>query len=238
MYEAIILVGGRGTRLAPFTNTIPKPLLPIGEQTILELILLQLRHYGFTEITLAVGYMAPLFEAIVGDGERFDLHVRYSHEHKPLGTVGPLTLIDHLSDTFLVMNGDTLTTMDYGAMLRSHIDNDTLVTIATTERDAQIDFGVIETDDRSAVLRYTEKPCMHHQVSMGVYGFTKSVLDMLKRGQRFDLPDLIHWMLDHDEPVSTYPFSGYWLDIGRHDDYERANREFEDRREMFLPTCG
>jgi NDP-sugar pyrophosphorylase family protein len=236
MFEAVLLVGGRGTRLAPFTKTIPKPLLPLGDRTILEVILQQLKFYGFSRVTLAVGYMAPLFEAIIGDGNRFGLEVVYAHESSPLGTVGPLSVMDHLGDDFVVMNGDTLTTLDYAALLRSHLSGSASLTIAIKTREEKIDFGIVETNEAGALTAYKEKPALQHDVSMGVYAFSRSLLSELQRGRRLDLPELVLELLRQRKIVNAYRFSGYWLDIGRHDDFDRASAEFDCRRHEFLPS--
>jgi NDP-mannose synthase len=233
--KAVILAGGRGTRLYPYTITFPKPLMPIGDVPILEIVVRQLRHYGIQEIVMAVGHLAELLMAYFGDGDRFGVRISYSREEQPLGTAGPLALIPGLDEPFLVMNGDVLTTIDYGALLEYHRSRGGTATIASHQRDAQIDLGVIESDAEGRVTAYFEKPTLHYQVSMGIYVFEPSVLRQVERGQRLDFPDLVLRLLAAGERVQAFPYEGYWLDIGRPDDYGRATAEFERLRSRFLP---
>lgn len=233
--RAVILAGGKGTRLAPYTTIFPKPLMPIGDMPILEIVIRQLKHYGIDDLTLAVGYLAELLMAYCGDGKKFGVKLNYSREETPLGTAGPLALVENLNDTFFVMNGDLLTTLDYEAMLQYHRERGALATIACYQRDVKIDLGVIEISSDNWVQNYIEKPTYHYAVSMGIYIFEPEVLQYVKRGERLDLPDLVKKLMSAGQRVNVYNFDGYWLDIGRHDDYERAMSEFAERREKFLP---
>jgi len=233
--KAIILAGGRGTRLAPYTTVLPKPLMPIGDMPILEVVLRQLAHYGFLDVTLAVGYLAELLSAYCGDGSKFGVRIAYSREEQPLGTAGPIALVPGLRDTFLVMNGDLLTTLDYGAMFRYHRERGAIATLATYQRKVKIDLGVIETDEDNWVKNYIEKPTYEYAVSTGVYIFEPEVLEFFAANQRLDLPELVLRLKNHGHPVNVYRFDGYWLDIGRHDDYEKAMDEFAAHRNLFLP---
>ena len=233
--RAVILAGGKGTRLRPYTTVLPKPLMPIGDMPILEVVLRQLRAAGVDRTTMAVGYLAEILQAFFGDGTRLGMEIDYSLEEQPLGTVGPLTLIDGLDETFIMMNGDILTDMDFADLVRHHRASGALATIATYERQVRIDFGVIETDDGGLVRDYIEKPSFDYRVSMGIYVFEPTVLEHLQKGQRFDFPDLVKLLIGQGLPVTTYPFSGYWLDMGRPDDYALAIEEFESRRSQFLP---
>jgi NDP-mannose synthase len=233
--KAVILAGGRGTRLYPYTITFPKPLMPIGDVPILEVVVRQLRHYGITEIVMAVGHLAELLMAYFGDGERFGVKISYSRESQPLGTAGPLAGIEGLDETFLVMNGDVLTTLDYAALLAHHADHGAIATIASHQRDARIDLGVIESDPSGQVTAYIEKPTLHYQVSMGIYVFEPAVLSFVEPGQRLDFPDLVLRLIGAGEKVQVFPYEGYWLDIGRPDDYGQASAEFERLRSQFLP---
>ena len=233
--KAVILAGGKGRRLRPFTTVLPKPLMPLGEMPIVEVVLRQLAANGFEEVTLAVGYLAELMMAYCGDGSKFGLRVRYSREEQPLGTAGPLALVEGLDDTFLVMNGDVLTTLDMQAMLAQHRANGAVATIATHHRRQQINYGIIESDDNSRVTAYIEKPVHHYQVSMGVYVLEPSVLTHIAPGEYLDLPDLVRQLMAGGQQVMAYPFDGYWLDIGRHDDYEQAVEEFETMQAQLLP---
>ena len=233
--RAVILCGGKGTRLRPYTTVLPKPLMPIGDMPILEVVMRQLKHAGATRVTIAVGYLAELLQAFFGNGDRFNLSIDYSMEEEPLGTVGPLTLIPDLDETFIMMNGDVLTDLDYGDIIAHHKKSGAVATIATYERKVKIDFGVIETDEKGLLNDYIEKPEFDYRVSMGVYVFEPEVLKYLKKGARLDFPDLVKILMADNRPVISYPFSGYWLDMGRPDDYERAIDEFEARRSDFLP---
>ncbi|MDD5297430.1 MAG: sugar phosphate nucleotidyltransferase [Rhodocyclaceae bacterium] len=233
--RAVILAGGKGTRLAPYTAVLPKPLMPIGDMPILEVVLRQLKVAGITRVTMAVGYLAELMRAFFGDGGRFGLCIDYSMEEEPLGTVGPLTLIDGLDEPFLVMNGDTLTTLDYRLLIEHHRASGALLTIGTHVREVKIDFGVIESGPTGLVTQYVEKPTLDYRVSMGIYVFQPEALSYLRKGERRDLPDLVKTLLGENKPVSTYSFSGYWLDMGRPDDYARAIEEFAARRTEFIP---
>ena len=227
--RAVILCGGKGTRLRPYTTVLPKPLMPI-----LEVVMRQLKHAGIDRITMAVGYLAELLEAFFRDGSRIGVPIDYSIESQPLGTVGPLTLIDGLDEPFLMMNGDVLTDLDYSDLLRYHRACGGVATIASYEREVKIDFGVIRTNDANAITEYIEKPSYKYQVSMGIYVFQPEVLKLLKRNERLDFPDLVQLLIARGEKVVSYPFSGYWLDMGRPDDYERAIEEFENRKHEFL----
>lgn len=232
--RAVVLAGGTGRRLRPFTTVLPKPLMPLGDVPIIEVVLRQLGAYGFDDVTLAVGYLAELLMAYCGDGSRFGVSLRYSKEEQPLGTAGPLALIEGLDDTFLVINGDVLTTLDIGDMLGYHRQKGAVATIATHQREAQINYGIIESDTTGRLTAYIEKPTYRYQVSMGVYLLEPAVLRGLRPGVYLDLPDLIRQLMAKGLPVQAYPFDGYWLDIGRHDDYERAVEEFEARRNELL----
>jgi len=235
--RGIILAGGKGARLAPYTTVLPKPLMPIGEMPILEIVIRQLERHGFNDLTLAVGYLAELLMAYCGDGGKFNVKLGYSREEQPLGTAGPIALVQDLNDTFLVMNGDLLTTIDYGAMLEYHRERGALATIACYQRDVKIDLGVIEVDSDNWVKNYIEKPTYHYAVSMGIYLFEPAILKYIVPNERLDLPELVLKLLKGGQQVNAFNFDGYWLDIGRHDDYERAIEEFSTHRVDFLPEA-
>lgn len=232
--RAVILAGGKGTRLAPYTTVLPKPLMPIGEMPILEIVIRQLQRHGFNDLTLAVGYLAELLMAYCGDGSKFNVKLNYSREEQPLGTAGPISLVPDLNDTFLVMNGDLLTTIDYSAMLKYHKERGAIATVACYERDVKIDLGVIEMDADNWVANYIEKPTYHYSVSMGIYLFEPEILNYIEKNQRLDLPELVLKLMKDNKKVNVFNFDGYWLDIGRHDDYQRAIEEFSTHREKFL----
>jgi NDP-sugar pyrophosphorylase family protein len=234
--KAIVLAGGRGTRLAPYTTVFPKPLVPIGERPILDIVLRQLAAAGFDQITLAVGYLAELIMAYCGDGSRYGIELAYSREEKPLGTAGPIALVPVEGETFLAMNGDLLTTIDYRAMLQAHRARGNIATVATFPRDVTIELGVIEADENDRVTNYLEKPSFQYAVSTGVYIFEPAVLEHIPRGERYDLPDLVLRLIERGLNVGRYAATGYWLDIGRHDDYADAVALFESHRREFLPN--
>lgn len=231
--RVIILSGGKGVRLAPLTEVIPKPLVPIGGMPILEIVIRQLKAQGFRKITLAVGYMSELIKAYFQDGSRFGVEIDYSYEKEPLGTAGPLALIDRLDETFMVMNADVLTNIDYQELGRYHRDKQGLTTIATFEKQTKIDLGVIVKNGDGRVMDYIEKPSYKHLVSMGIYIFEPQVLELIPKRVYLDFPDLVRLLLGDNQPVHYYQFMGYWLDIGRHDDYAKAAEDFEIlKREM------
>lgn len=232
--KAVILAGGKGSRLAPYTKVIPKPLMPIGDMPILEVLLRQVRRAGVDEFILSVGHMASLLRAFFQEGEQLGTIIRYSYEEEPLGTAGPLTLIEGLDQTFLVMNGDVLTTLDFGDLLAHHRQSGAMVTIAMYNRQVKIDLGVLQLDGGQVITGYIEKPTYEFQVSMGIYVFEPQALAYIPRGQYFDFPSLILRLLENGEKVVGYPFGGYWQDLGRPDDYEQAIQDFETMRAQFL----
>ncbi len=233
--QAVILAGGKGTRLAPYTTVFPKPLMPIGEMPILEVVLLQLKYYGIKRVTLAVGHLAELIKTFFGDGRKLGLDIKYSLEDVPLGTVGPLTLLDDLEETFLLMNGDVLTTLNFRDLIDFHKRKKGIATIATKIRTVNIDFGIVKMDNSCELTDYIEKPSMEYHVSMGIYVFRSKILKYLKKGEYFDFPNLIRKLIASGERVVSYPFEGYWLDIGRPEDFQKAGEEFDLRKKEFLP---
>ncbi len=233
--KAIILAGGKGTRLAPYTKILPKPLMPVGDMPILEIILRQLAQEGFDEVILTVGHLAELLRAFFGNGEKLGLRLTYSIEDRPLGTVGPLALLSGLDETFLVMNGDILTDLKYRTLVGHHRQSGALATIATHVRREKIDFGVLYTGPQGQVLGYQEKPVQEYQVSMGVYVFEPPVLQHIPANGYLDLPDLVLALLSQNLPVNSYRFEGYWQDLGRLSDYETAIADFERLRPSLLP---
>ena len=232
--DAIILAGGKGTRLAPYTTVFPKPLMPIGDVPILDVVLRQLKGHGFTKIIMAVGYLAELLETYFGNGSKYDIDIQYSRESKPLGTAGPLSLIDNLTNPFLVMNGDILTTLNYSTLVNYHKEKEAVATIAMHKRTVNVDFGVIELNTDSKITNYIEKPNLKYLVSMGIYIFDTKILSYIKPNEKLDFPDLVKKLLENNERVIGYPSGDYWLDIGRHDDYQKAIDEFEKNKEKFF----
>lgn len=228
--KAVILAGGRGTRLRPYTTIFPKPLMPIGDKPILEIIIRQLEAQGLRDIIIMVGHLSELIMAFFGDGSKFGVNIKYSKEEQPLGTAGGLDLIrDELDESFLMINGDTLTTLNYSDLIHYHNLNGAITTIALKSRNVKIDFGVVEVDERSNNIEsYTEKPTHDKLVSTGISVMRNDVLEFISPNAYLDFPQLIQTLLTAGETVKGYVFDGYWLDIGRPDDYERANVEIDE----------
>lgn len=233
--RAVVLAGGKGARLAPYTTVLPKPLMPVDDLPILEIVLRQLKVAGVANVTLAVGHLASLLEAYFGNGDRLGLSIGYSLEQEPLGTAGPLALIPPPHEPFFVMNGDVLTDIDFREMYRRHVDDRAALTVAVFGRRVKIDLGVLEISDDSRVTNYIEKPSFDYNVSMGIYVMSPAVLDFVPAGRPWDLPDLVLALLAEQKRVVAYQHRGYWLDIGRPDDYAQATEEFNRNRQRFLP---
>jgi NDP-sugar pyrophosphorylase family protein len=232
--KGIILAGGKGARLAPYTKILPKPLMPIGDMPILEVLLRQMKIAGIEEVVLTVGHLSHLIKAFFQDGSRLGIRIKYSYEDAPLGTAGPLSLVDGLDDTFLVSNGDVLTTMNLIDLIHFHKEEKAIATIAVSLRNVRIDFGVIECDHGHDISKYIEKPTIEYMVSMGIYVFEPGILEYIPKGKYLDLPDLVKNLLDSSERVVVYPFKGYWQDLGRPDDYENATLDFEKMQSQFF----
>lgn len=260
--KAVVLAGGKGTRLLPYTRIFPKPLIPIGEMPILEILIHQMRRAGIRDVVLAVGHLSELMRAFFQDGRQFGVNISYCYEDQPLGTAGPLANVEGLDETFLVTNGDVLTTLPLDELIAAHRRSGAAATIAMHERQVKIDLGVIQLqggrrreDFQQAgqlladcppggpdgdgclhrVVDYIEKPSYHYLVSMGIYVFEPRVLRYIPKGQRLDFPDLVKALLAAGETVNGYRFAGYWQDLGRPDDYEQAVADFERMRGEFLP---
>lgn len=232
--RAVILAGGRGTRLRPYTVVLPKPLMPIGEYPILEVIVRQLVGAGFDHITLAVNHQAEIIKAFFQNGERWGIKIDYSLESQPLGTMGPLKLIDDLPGNFLVMNGDILSDLDYALFYDEHVERCEQFTISAMQREQQIDYGVLETAADGYLSGFREKPRNAYQVSMGVYMLSHSVLARIPSGCMYGFDHLMIDLLAVGRPARVRLFAGYWLDIGRPDDYAQAIDEFETMKDQFL----
>ena len=232
--QAVVLAGGKGTRLRPYTTLLPKPLMPIGDMPVVEVIIRQLRAAGFRRIVLAVGYLPDFFRAFIGDGERMGGPVEFVREETPLGTAGALGLISGLESDFLLINGDTLTNMDYRAFMEFHRKHGAIATIATQCRQNPVDYGVLEIGDDQRLTRYVEKPVQSYHVSMGVNAFRADVLRYVQPNRYLDIPQLMQVLMDTGEPVQCYQSNCFWLDIGRPADYEKALEVFQERRAEFL----
>lgn len=234
--KAVLLAGGKGSRLKPYTAVIPKPLMPIGERSVVEILLRQLAGAGVTEVLMCVGHQAHLIEAVVGDGARHGLSIRYRREEQPLGTVGPLRAIAaELPQRFLVMNGDILCDLDFAALHREGEASGAALTVAVCERASKIDLGVLDIDASSGkVVGFREKPTYTFWVSMGAYAMSREVLSFIPEGRPFGFDDLMHAMLAARAPIGTHVFRGHWLDIGRSDDFAEAQEEFERNADRYL----
>ena len=233
--RAVVLAGGKGSRLRPYTVVLPKPLMPIGEYPILEVILRQLASQGFDRVTLAVNHQAEIVRAFCGDGSRWGIRVDYSLETAPLSTIAPLRLIGDLPENFLLMNGDVLTDLPMGNLYDEHVNQKRQFTIAASERTHIVDYGVLHASE-NRLTGFEEKPTLQYLVSMGVYVVNRSVLDQVPGGRKYGFDDLMLAMLARKESVYVKRYAGYWLDIGRVDDYMRAVEEFEERRQQLLPN--
>jgi NDP-sugar pyrophosphorylase family protein len=215
--QAIILAGGKGTRLQPFTATIPKPLVPVDDMPILEIILRQLKTAGVTDVVITVNHLARLIKSFFGDGDELGLQIRYTEEKEPLGTAGPLALVEDLQENFFVLNGDILTTLRFDDLMRSHKSSGAEITIGTFKKEVKIDLGVLETSGDD-FRKYIEKPTYFFDVSMGVYAMKKAAISSIIRGQRMDLPELVAARSSQGALVKCFRDNFYWLDIGRPDD--------------------
>ena len=233
--KAVVLAGGKGTRLAPYTYILPKPMMPIGDHAILDVLLGQMSRAGFKRVTLAVGHLSGLMKSYFKDGSQYNLKIDYALETKPLGTAGPLAFIEDLNDTFLVCNGDILTLLDIHQLVAFHKEQNAVCTIASHQRTHKINLGVIEHEpDSYQVSGYIEKPSMNFLVSMGMYIFEPKVVDYIPKGEYFDFPTLVNTLLSAGEKVACYPYDGYWRDLGNTDDFLAANEDFESMRSQFL----
>ncbi len=233
--KVVILAGGKGMRLAPYTMILPKPLVPVGQYPIIEILVRQLARSGFRDIVLSIGYLGELIQAyFAGNHARFkDVSVSYFRESEPLGTAGPLGLIPGLNETFLTLNGDILTSLDFGRLLEYHRQREAALTIAVRRREVQVDLGVVQLNANGELTGYLEKPVLDYLVSMGVYVYEPVVLKYIEPGRYLDFPTLTTRLLECGERVVGYLSEDYWLDIGRHEDYVRATAEFESKREAF-----
>jgi NDP-mannose synthase len=234
--RAFVLAGGRGSRLHPFTTVIPKPLVPVGEMPILEILLRQMRAYGFERVTISVGYLSSLIESYCGDGSRWDLSVDYVREDEPLGTAGALSLLTDLEDDrVLVSNGDILTDLDLGLVYREHDPTDG-ATICANQRLVPVEFGVLHADEGGCLREYEEKPTLSYEVSMGINVLsTWAVERYVVPGRHLDLPDLMRALVDDGQAVRIRSTDAYWLDMGRMADLETANEVFTAAPARFLP---
>ena len=232
--RAVILAGGEGTRLRPYTVVLPKPLMPIGDYPILEVIVRQLENYSFSHITMAVNHQADLIQAYFGDGSKWGIKIDYSLEKKALSTMAPLKLIKDLPESFLVMNGDVLTDLNFSKFYQNHVDNKNIFTISSYTREVKSEFGVLETNKDDVLIGFKEKPVSQYEVSMGIYMVSKKVLKYIPTNKAYGFDDLMLDLIASETKPLINKYKGYWLDIGRPDDYEIAIEEFEKKKNLFL----
>ncbi len=233
--RAVVLAGGKGTRLMPFTVSFPKPLVPLGDTPVIEILILRLIQYGITDITLTLGHLAELIKAYFDHRKRLieRITLRYVEEEEPTGTAGSLASVSGLDDTFLVINGDLLTNLDLNALVQFHREQKAMLTIATHTRHVKVDFGILKFDSNHQITCYLEKPETIHHVSMGIYVYEPGVLKYIEAGHYLDFPELVLRLLAKGERVCAYPSDCIWLDIGRPDDYSNAQELFLKNRELF-----
>jgi NDP-mannose synthase len=232
--RAVILAGGKGTRLRPYTIVLPKPLMPIGEYPILEIIIRQLVFNSFDHITLTVNHHAEIIKAFFGDGEKWGVKIDYSFENEPLSTMGPLKFIKDLPNDFLVMNGDILTDLEYKTFYDDHVIKKNLFTISSYKRKVKSDFGVLEFDKNNTLISFEEKPIACYDVSMGIYMVNKQVLDYIPENTFYGFDYLMIDLMNNNEKPKVRKFNGYWLDIGKPEDYAIANNLFQNNSKQFL----
>ncbi|MFH2036671.1 MAG: sugar phosphate nucleotidyltransferase [Candidatus Zixiibacteriota bacterium] len=230
--QAVILAGGEGRRLLPYTKVLPKPLWPVGNIPIVVILIKQLAASGVTDIIMAVGHQAELIKTILGNGSQFGVKIKYSIEYKPLGTAGPLRKMKGLNSDFLVLNGDILTNLPLADLIASHLNNKSIATIAVHRRSFNVDFGIVEHKN-NMVVKYLEKPKLKYLVSMGIYVFNKAIVKQIPNG-KFDFPQLVNKLIKSGMNPFIYKFDGHWLDIGRTEDWEQADRLFQRKSELFL----
>lgn len=232
--KAVIQSGGRGTRLRPYTWVLPKPLMPIGARPVLELLLKWLRRNGIEDVYITTGYLGHLIRSFCGDGQQWGVRIVYTQEMEPLGTIGPLLLLrDQLDCTFLVFNGDVLTDLSLSGFVSCHRRHGGVLTIATTTRSIKTEFGVIDDSD-GVVTQFREKPILSKCVSMGAYCMEPEVLQYIPTGMPFGFDDLVLCMMERDVPVHTFMHDGLWLDIGRVEDFQKAQEIDWDERSPAL----
>ena len=232
--KVVIQCGGKGTRLRPYTTVLPKPLMPVGNRPVLELLLKWLRRNGIKDAYITTGYLGHLIRTVCGDGSQWDMRIKYTEESEPLGTIGPLALLrEHLDTTFLVINGDVLTDLSLKSLTASHRQNGSMVTVATTPRTFKLDFGLIE-ESGNRITQFREKPVLSHVVSMGMYCMEPSVLEHIPDNVPFGFDDLVLGLLEEDVPVGTFQHHGMWLDIGRVEDFQKAQElDWDDQSPAF-----
>lgn len=234
--RAVIMAGGLGSRLAPLTTVLPKPLMPLTDRPIIDVVMRQLVAAGVNDITVSVGHLGGLIESWIRHDDDYGVPIEFLYEAEPLGTAGALGNLDRPQGTFLAMNGDILTTLDFADLARSHEASGAIATMAVKERTVAVEYGVVHASPEGNVERLEEKPTLSYTISMGVYAFDPRITDLIGPGERVDFPDLLLRAIERGETVATYPFAGHWRDIGNRDDYEQAVAEFGEAPHRFLPA--
>lgn len=237
MSRVIIQAGGEGTRLRPFTTVLPKPLMPVDGHSILEIMVRQFVSQGFSDITVTLGHLGHLIMAVIGDGQQWDAKIRYVWEKKPLGTIGAVTLIDDLDQTFLVTNGDLLTDFDYRAFTKDHRESKAALSVAVYQKTVPVSLGVCDVSHRRLITGFREKPTLVLPCSMGIYAFEPELLRLIPRERNFGFDDLMALCLSRDICVRAHPFEGVWMDLGRPEDYSSANEIFVEKPSLFLENA-
>jgi NDP-sugar pyrophosphorylase family protein len=232
--HAILLAGGVGTRLKPYTTVIPKPLMPVGGMPIMEIILRQLARHGFKEITITLGYLGKLIEAFFGDGSQWGLKINYSWEDQPLGTMGPLKLLKNLPENFLVMNGDILSDFPFSQFYKYHVESGKNFSIGAFQKEVATDLGVLDLDSLGNLIGFREKPKLNFHVSMGIYMATREVLRYIPANRHFGFDHLVLDLISKKKAPGIFSHSGYWLDIGRREDYETSQEDFDKIKSRLL----
>jgi NDP-sugar pyrophosphorylase family protein len=235
MKRAIIQAGGRGTRLYPYTTVLPKPLMPIGDHPILEIVLRQLVHHGFLDVTITVGHLGHLIMAVLGDGSRFGARVRYLREEEPRGTMGGLSQFGSIDEPLLVMNGDLLTDFNFRAFMREHLTSEASLSVGVCYKEVPISLGVLEVDKSQRVSGFREKPVLSFPCSMGIYAVSPDLIPHIPASGVFGFDDLMALCLAERIAVRAHPFDGLWLDIGRPEDYASAAQLFQEHRARLVP---
>jgi NDP-sugar pyrophosphorylase family protein len=237
--RVIIQAGGRGTRLQPYTTVLPKPLMPVTEFPILEIMIRQLVQQGFPRITITLGHLGHLIMAVVGDGSQWGAEIDYVREDQPRGTIGAITLVRDLDGPFLVMNGDLLTDFNYAAFLANHLESGAQLSVGIYQKEVPISLGVFDLANDRRIVGFREKPTLFFPCSMGIYAFSPELLDLIPRDGNFGFDDLMGLCLSRNIRIYAHPFRGLWLDIGRPEDYSNATRLFHENRARLLPeTAG
>ena len=231
---AIILAGGQGSRLRPYTTVLPKPLMPVGDGPIIELLIKQLRSHQFSKIDISVGYLSGLIKSYCGNGNQWNCKINYIHEKKPLGTSGAIKLVKDKKNSFLVTNGDVLTDIDFKKLFNQHKKSGNILTVAVFNKKIKHKLGVINIDNYNCIKEYKEKPTSNFLVSMGIYCCSPKILDFITKNKKFDLPDLVHKLIKNNLPVGTYHHKGKWLDIGNHEDYEIAQKNYNSLKKSIF----